>query len=132
MTLTFNYDKYKELLTNYLPKVIKTEAENEQALAKVEALMNRKRTPEENEVYRLLITLIEKFESEHYRPNQPSNPASMLLFLLEDSGKSKDDLIAVLGSENILDCLCNGEKITVEQARQLGDFFQVEPSLFLE
>ena len=35
MTLTFNPDKYKELLTVYLPKVIKTESENEQALAKL-------------------------------------------------------------------------------------------------
>ena len=60
MTLTFNPDKYKELLTVYLPKVIKTEAENEQALAIVEDLMHRKRSPEENELYQLLITLIEK------------------------------------------------------------------------
>ena len=59
MTLTFNPEKYKELLTAYLPKLIKTEAENEQALAMVEDLMHRERNPEENEVYQLLITLIE-------------------------------------------------------------------------
>ncbi len=29
MTLTFNPDKYKELLTVYLPKLIKSKAENE-------------------------------------------------------------------------------------------------------
>ncbi|MDB9468139.1 hypothetical protein PN480_18675 [Dolichospermum circinale CS-1225] len=61
MTLTFNPNKYKQLLTAYLPKVIKTEAENEQALAILEDLMHRKRNPEENELYQLLITLIEKF-----------------------------------------------------------------------
>jgi HTH-type transcriptional regulator/antitoxin HigA len=66
MTLTFNPDKYKELLTVYLPKVIKTESENEQALVIVEDLMHRKRSPEENELYQLLITLIEKFEQEYY------------------------------------------------------------------
>ena len=48
MTLTFNPEKYKELLTAYLPKLIKTEAENEQALALVEDSMRRERTPEEN------------------------------------------------------------------------------------
>jgi HTH-type transcriptional regulator/antitoxin HigA len=87
MTLTFNPDKYKELLTVYLPKVIKTESENEQALIIVEDLMHRKRSPEENELYQLLITLIEKFEQEYYQSNQQNNPSSMLLFLLEQSEK---------------------------------------------
>ena len=32
MTLTFNPEKYKELLARHLPKVIRTEAENEKAL----------------------------------------------------------------------------------------------------
>ena len=67
MTLAFNPEKYKELLFNYQPKIIRTEAENEKALAMVEELMHRKdRTPEEEELYELLITLIEKFEQEYY------------------------------------------------------------------
>ncbi len=41
MTLTFNPEKYKELLARHLPKVIKTESENEKALAIVEELMHR-------------------------------------------------------------------------------------------
>ena len=68
MTIAFNPEKYKELLFNYQPKIIRTEAENEKALAMVEELMHRKdRTPEEEELYELLITLIEKFEQEYYR-----------------------------------------------------------------
>ncbi len=40
-------------------KIIKTEEENEKALAIVEELMHRSnRTPEEDELYELLITLI--------------------------------------------------------------------------
>lgn len=63
MTLTFNHEKYKELLFNYQPKIIRTEAENEKALAIVEELMHRKnRIPEEEKVYELLITLIEENE----------------------------------------------------------------------
>ena len=68
MTLTFNAEKYKDLLFNYQPKIIRTETENEKALAIVEELMHRKnRTPQEEELYELLITLIEKFEQEYYR-----------------------------------------------------------------
>ncbi|WP_199313911.1 transcriptional regulator [Planktothrix sp. FACHB-1365] len=67
MTLTFNPDKYKELLSQYQPKIIRTEAENEKALAIVEELMHRPdRTPEEDELYELLIVLIERFEQEYY------------------------------------------------------------------
>ncbi|MFM6814284.1 MAG: hypothetical protein ACKPJ4_20465, partial [Dolichospermum sp.] len=58
MTLTFNPEKYKQLLTAYLPRVIKTEAENEQALAIAEDLMHKERTNEENELYQLLIQQI--------------------------------------------------------------------------
>ena len=68
MTLAFNSEKYKELLFNYQPKIIRTEVENEKALAIVEELMHKKdRTLEEEELYELLITLIEKFEQEYYR-----------------------------------------------------------------
>ncbi|MBS3027830.1 MAG: hypothetical protein HCA25_12280 [Dolichospermum sp. DET50] len=133
MTLTFNPEKYKELLTAYLPKIIKTQAENEQALAIVEDLMHRKRSPEEDELYQLLITLIEKFEQEYYEINQQNNPQSMLLFLLEQSDKSKVDLQAVLGSESFVDNILNGrEEITLELAQKLGEFFHVEADLFHE
>ncbi|MBO3457707.1 hypothetical protein G7B40_016780 [Aetokthonos hydrillicola Thurmond2011] len=133
MTLTFNPEKYKELLIAYVPKLIKTEAENEQALAIVEDLMHRERTPEEDEVYQLLITLIEKFEQEYYQPIQQNNPLSMLFFLLEETGKNRYDLIEILGNENLVDNILNGqENINTEQARKLGEFFHVESSLFLK
>jgi HTH-type transcriptional regulator / antitoxin HigA len=133
MTLTFNPDKYKELLTAYLPKLIKSEAENDQALRIVEDLMHLERTPEEDELYQLLITLIEKFEQEYYQPSQQNNPVSMLLFILEESERSKADLVAVLGTEDLVDKILNGQdKINTEQARKLGEFFHVESSLFIE
>ncbi|MDZ7951444.1 hypothetical protein [Nostoc sp. DedQUE09] len=133
MTLTFNPDKYKELLTAYLPKLIKSETENEQALGIVEDLMHRERTPEEDELYQLLITLIEKFEQEYYQSSQQNNPTSMLLFILEQSEISRDDLVSVLGTKTLVDNILNGqEKINTEQARKLGEFFHVESSLFIE
>jgi HTH-type transcriptional regulator / antitoxin HigA len=134
MTFTFNQEKYKELLTTYVPKLIKNEAENEQALSVVESLMHRERTLEENELYQLLITLIEKFEQENYHfHDTPSNPKSFLSFLFEQSNKSKKDLQAFLGTDTVLDEILEGtQNITLEHAQKLGAFFHVEPSLFLE
>ncbi len=98
MTLTFNRDKYRELLLQYQPKLIRTEEENEKALAFVEELMHREhRSPEENELYELLIFLIERFEQDYYAP-RTSTPHSLLLFLLEQQGITKTDLGEALNS----------------------------------
>ena len=100
MTLTFNPEKYTELLVKYQPKLIKTEEENEKALTIVEELMHRSnRTPEEDELYELLITLIEKFEQDYYNPNQATTPHSLRLFLMEQKGIKQSDLVGVIGSK---------------------------------
>lgn len=57
----------------------------------------------------------------------------MLLFILEQSDRSRDDLVAVIGAEHLIENILNGqEKINIEQARKLGKFFHVESSLFME
>jgi hypothetical protein len=67
MTRTINKEAYAELLVKYQPTVIETESENEAALALAEELEHRERTPEEDAFLDLLVTLIEKFEDEHYQ-----------------------------------------------------------------
>ncbi|MGB8698453.1 MAG: transcriptional regulator [Thermosynechococcaceae cyanobacterium] len=133
MTLTFNSQKYSELLAQYQPKLIRTEAENKQALALVEELMHRlHRSPEENELYDLLVTLIEKFEQEYYSPDTSSNPHSMLLFLMDQRGLEAADLAEVFDSEAIAtDIITNQVEFSKEQIKALGQFFQVDPGLFL-
>ena len=132
MTLTFNPDKYKELLINYKPKIIRNEEENEKLLAIVEELMHRSnRSIEENEPYELLIILVEKFEQKHYFPGQASTPHSMLLFLREQKNIKQSDLVGVIGSKRIVSEVVNGKReISKVQAKALGDFFQVYFSFF--
>jgi HTH-type transcriptional regulator / antitoxin HigA len=133
MTLTFNPDKYSELLVKYQPKLIRTEEENEKALAIVEELMHRSnRTTEENELYELLVTLIEKFEQEFYQPGKASNPHSMLLFLMEQQGVESKDLEEIFGESDVVSEIVSGKrKISQEEAIALGDFFGVDASLFV-
>lgn len=133
MTLTFNSEKYKELLTKYQPRLIKTEEENEKALAIVEELMHRNnRTLEENELYELLVTLIEKFEQEYYSPIQGTTPHSLLLFLMEHKGIKQSDLVGVIGSKGVVSEVVNGKReISKAQAKALGDFFNVDAGMFI-
>jgi HTH-type transcriptional regulator/antitoxin HigA len=133
MTLTFNPEKYSQLLVRYQPKVIRNEEENERALAIVEELMHRhNRSPKEKKLYELFITLIEKFEREFYSPGAASNPHSMLLFLMEQQDIKQEDLVGVIGSEEIVAEVVKGKrKISQEQAKAIGKIFKVEASLFI-
>jgi HTH-type transcriptional regulator/antitoxin HigA len=132
MTPTFSSQKYSDLLVKYQPKLIKTEDENERVLAVVEELMHlQNRTPEEDALYELLIVLIEKFEEDFYHPGSASTPHSMLLFLMEQQNVKPEDLVGVVGSEDMVFELVNGgREIGDELAKVLGDVFKVDSSLF--
>jgi HTH-type transcriptional regulator / antitoxin HigA len=133
VTLTFNSARYSALLSQYQPKRIRTEVDNEQALAIAEDMMHRpNRSPEENELYDLLITLIERFEQEYYLPGAASTPHSMLLFLMDQRNLQVMDLVEVFGSEAIAaDVIANRIEFSRDQIKGLGKFFEVDPALFL-
>lgn len=133
MTLTFNSDKYRDLLDQYQPKLIRNEEENEKALAVLEELMHRNnRSPEEDELYELLIILIEKFEQEYYSPGKASQPDSMLRFLMDQRNIKESDLVSILGSQEIVSKVLNGQQeISKAQAQALGEFFRVDCGLFI-
>jgi HTH-type transcriptional regulator / antitoxin HigA len=132
MMLTFNRDRYKDLLSEYQPKLIRTEEENEQALAIVEKLMHiADRTPEQQELYELMIFLIEKFEQDFYKPHRNHNPLSMLLFLMDRQSINSSDLIDVFGSKEVVKDVFDGNvQIDRSSAELLGKMFHVDPILF--
>ena len=90
------------------------------------------RSREENELYELLIALIEKFEREYYAPGASSTPHSMLLFLMEQQAIAESDLVGVIGSVEVVSELVSGKRnISKAQAKALGDFFHVDAGLFI-
>ncbi len=67
MTRTFNPESYGKLLAKYKPKTITSKEENEQAIKLAQSLEYRpNRTPEEDILLELLVTLIEKFAEINY------------------------------------------------------------------
>ena len=96
MTLTINPSDYAQLLAKYQPKVIETEAESDRAIELAQELEHKvNRTPEENAILELLITLIEKFEDEQY-PLEEGTPHSMLLYLMESNDIKQENLMGAL------------------------------------
>jgi HTH-type transcriptional regulator / antitoxin HigA len=132
MTLTFDLDRYKDLLCEYQPKLIKTEQENEQALVVIEQLMHlSEKTPEQNELYELLVVLVEKFEQDFYQPSQDVNPLSMLLFLMDQRDMQPSELVDIFGSQSMVNEVISG-KISIDRSRAelLAELFRVDISFF--
>ena len=132
MTLTFDTNAYSNLLSRYIPQVIETEEEYDRVLKIVEKLTFAKnRTPEEKVLHKLLVTLIEAYEIENYPMNE-STPHEILQHLMESSGTRQADLVGVIGSSGVVSEVVNGKRsISKAQAKALGDYFNISPSLFI-
>ena len=126
--------RYGRLLARALPKVIKTEEENERTLAVIESLMEkgeRNMTPEEDALLELLTNLVHDFEEKAY-PVPKSSPDKMVAFLLEQRGLTPKDLWPVVGSKSrVSEILAGKRPITKEQAKKLAEFFHVGVELFI-
>ena len=132
MTLTTNPSDYAQLLAKYQPKVIETEAENERAIASATKLEHKaNRTPGEDTILELLVTLIEKFEDEQY-PIPQGTPHSMLLHLMDAGGIKQENLVGVVGSTGVVSEVVNAKRsISKAQAKALAEFFSVDVGLFI-
>ena len=132
MTLTFDSDRYSNLLSQYQPHIIKNEDENEIFLEIVESLISRNNlTPEEDTLLELLVKLIEDFEEKSYQINA-STPHSRLLHLMDARSLEPADLVGIMDTIEIVNQIINNQlEITKKQAEALGKFFHVNPSLFL-
>ncbi|MBE9044777.1 transcriptional regulator [Pleurocapsales cyanobacterium LEGE 10410] len=139
MTLTINRENYLKLLykVQLIPKVIETEAEYELNLAVAEKLIAKKknRTPEETTLLRLLVKLIEDFEENNYGLKEWRNlpPHEILQHLLEVSHTKQADLVGVASpSKGLISAIVNGKRaISKEQAKKLGEYFNLLSSLFI-
>ncbi|WP_271252899.1 helix-turn-helix domain-containing protein [Pseudanabaena sp. Chao 1811] len=122
--------KEGSLLADIQPITI--EEENDCSLSIVESLLAEENlSPEQEQILRLLVTLIEKFEEEHYQL-AVSTPHSILLHLMEERGLRQADLVGIIGSRGVVSEVVNGKRpISKSQAKSLGDFFHVDPSLFI-
>lgn len=132
MTFTFDETAYSNLVAEVAPKVIETEDEYERLLTVVERLTFAKnRTPEQRVLHKLLVKLIEVYETQNY-PMDLSVPHEILQHIMEASGTRQADLVGVIGSSGVVSEVVNGKRsISKVQAKILGDYFKVSPSLFI-
>ncbi|BAZ68309.1 MAG: transcriptional regulator [Pelatocladus maniniholoensis HA4357-MV3] len=132
MTLTFDQNAYRNLLAEVTPTAIETEQEYERVLQVVEQLTFKKnRTIEEQILHKLLVILVEAYETQNY-PMDESAPHEILQHIMGASGTRQADLVGIIGSSGVVSEVVNGKRsISKAQAKALGDYFKVSPSLFI-
>jgi HTH-type transcriptional regulator / antitoxin HigA len=114
--------------------LVKTEADNERALATVEGLMSRKRRAAEDALLDVLVDQIERFESRTYPGlgTQPS-PAETIRFLMQQNDLAQKDLWSILGGKSHTSEVLSGKRrVSNRQAALLGKRFKMSPAALIE
>lgn len=106
----------------YTVKVIKSEHEHEQALARLMALMdaNPQEGSSDADELEVLALLIEQFEAEHY-PIDPPDPIDSICFRMEQMGLKNKDLVPYIGSPSkVSEVLSRKRPLSLKMIRQLS------------
>ena len=131
---TFDEQEYARLLSKALPVKIRTEAEYDRLNAIIRELVDRDDedlSPEEERLVDLLSDLIQQYDEEHY-PIKDLTPHEMLCSLMDDNGLGHQDIWQLFGSQDIASEVLKGKQaISRAQAKKLGDFFKIDPGVFL-
>jgi HTH-type transcriptional regulator/antitoxin HigA len=124
--------EYRELLTEYSPRPIRSEKAYQQALAQIEKLMVPRPNAARSLLIEMLATLIEKYESREY-PTPEVSPADMLAILLKTKGVKPADVARTTGipTATLSNVLAHRRGISKQNAFKLGEYFGLSPIVFL-
>jgi len=102
---------------NIMP--IKSEVDYDAALARVDNLMDAQPDSPEGDELDILVTLVEKYEAQHY-PIAPPNPVDAIRFRMEQYDLKDKDLIPYIGqSGRVSEVLGFKRKLTLSMIRKL-------------
>ena len=106
-------------------KMIKTEDDYQQALARLEVIFDTPIDSPESDEAEILSILIEKYEDEHY-PIGPPDPIEAIKFRMEQMDMKKSDLAEIIGYKSrVSEIFSKKRKLTLEMIRQLHDKLKI-------
>jgi HTH-type transcriptional regulator/antitoxin HigA len=91
------------------PKIIKTEAEYQATLARIEKIFDAKPGTPKGDELELLLLLVETYEDQAY-PIDPPDPIAALRFRMEQQGLKPKDLIPYIGSKSKVSEVLRGRR----------------------
>lgn len=100
-------------------KLIKTDQDNELALARIEYLLLKNLTPQQSDELDLLVYLVEGYEQEAFPMDLPS-PVDAIKFKMDQLDLKQKDLIPYLGSKSKVSEVLSGKRpLTLAMIRSL-------------
>lgn len=105
---------------NMQTKVIKTEKQYLEALARLEDIFDSKKNSKNADELELLSFLIEKYENEQYSIDFP-DPIEAIKFRMEQLGYKQKDLAQAIGLKSrVSEILNRKRKLTIDMIRKLN------------
>jgi HTH-type transcriptional regulator / antitoxin HigA len=126
-------DRYLALVREWPLRPIRTEAELDRAIARLDALSDREAlSPEEHDYLLVLAGLVERYEDEHH-PIPAVTGVPMLRYLIESRGVPQARVAAGAGlAESALSEILSGKrKLGIKAITALAGFFKVDPGLLI-
>ena len=113
-------------------KIIKTEAEYEAAIARLEEIFDSNKGSNEADELELLSLLIEKYENENSPIDFP-DPVEAIKFRMEQLGLKQKDLVKAIGLKSrVSEVLNKKRKLTIEMIRQLHSTLGISTDVLIK
>jgi HTH-type transcriptional regulator/antitoxin HigA len=112
-------------------KLIKTEADYQKALKRLEEIFDAKIGTLESDEADILGLMIDEYEKKHYRIDAP-DPIEAIKIRMEEMQLKQVDLADVIGGRNrVSEVLNRKRKLTVEMIRNLTKRLNLSPGLLI-
>ena len=113
------------------PKIIKTEADYEAALARIEEIFDARPGTEEGDELELLSLLVDPYEAEQCPMDLP-NPLTAIRFRMEQQGLKPKDLVPYIGSpDKVSEVLAGQRSLSLAMIRRLVSGLGIPAEVFL-
>lgn len=110
---------------------IKTEADYQLSIKRIENLWGAKRDTDEGDELDLLCTLVESYEMTHY-PIAPPDPIDAIIFRMEQMEMTKTDMAKYLGSQSrVSEVLSRKRKLTLKMVKSLYKGLKIPAEILL-
>ena len=113
-------------------KLIKTEADYKQAMARIEKIFDAIPNTKEGDELEILSILIEKYEEKHHQIEFP-DPIEAIKSRMEQLGMSQSELSSIVGLKSRASEILNRKrKLTLEMIRKLNDALKIPLEVLIQ
>ncbi len=124
-------DLYMDLIRQFPLRPIRSDKELDEAVKRIDSLLDRRLGPGEQDYLDVLSELVERYESEAV-PIGGVSDAAILRHLIEAKGVTQSEVAreAGIAVSTISDVLSSRRELTRQQIGKLAGYFHVQPGVF--